>query len=631
MRAGHLTRNALRRPPTGKLLGSLPVSCTELAQELGLKTLLEERDLLSSERASQLLTLTESLPGSEREQYEALASAAITAIIRRKQGALAESGEAGGAGAPSAWNLPGPGLFHQPTRRQQLAREAVEDMGRRLQQTLVSFGAHAEVRDFHVGPRVLRFDVLPTGVPLTTKDGEVVRERGAVVYKRPTKAADIVRLKADLQAALQARTIDIQNPVPGTPYVGIAVPNPQPETVLLAEVLESADYLAACARSRLVMALGRDLSGRARWVDLARAPHLLIAGTTGGGKSIGLRVMIASLLARNTPEELRFLMIDPKMVELAAFRGIPHLLYPPITDVAEAAQALEQLKTEMRSRYQLFTRVGARDLASYRKARAGRLSQGDRSLPNLPAVVAVIDELASLMEQVGEAVEPLISELAALARATGIHLVIATQRPSVDVITGTIKANIPTRIAFMVSSSTDSRVILDMGGAEALLGQGDLLLFSPEAQGLERIQGAFVDDDEVEGLVAFWIDKAGLSSVATLDTRGMAQAALPFGEEAASRDVPAPGEPDDAPDEEDELEADIARALPIILEAGKASTSFLQLKMRIGYNRAARIIEALEERGVIGKQQSGGKPREVLIAAADDAAALAPSGQPLSS
>ncbi|MBV9710231.1 MAG: DNA translocase FtsK, partial [Ktedonobacteraceae bacterium] len=340
--------------------------------------------------------------------------------------------------------------------------------------------------------------------------------------------------------------------------------------------------------------------------DLARMPHLLIAGATGAGKSVCINTIIASILTQATPDDVRMLMVDPKMVELNMYNGIPHLLSPVVTEVDRVVPLLKNAINEMERRYRLFSQLNVRNLDGYRKLRMEKIAKGDTSLNNLPAIVIIIDELADLMMAAPEEVEGMICRLAQLARATGIHLVIATQRPSVDVITGLIKANIPTRISFMVSSAVDSRTIIDMGGAERLLGRGDMLYLPADAGRPERIQCSFLADEEAERLVIYWqqqiIDHAQV-----------------VGEEndpalAPTQMMVEPGwEIKDEPSDEFELDDDLLdKAEEIVREYGRASISLLQRRLRIGYSRAARLIDLLEEHGIIGHSESGGRAREVL-------------------
>ncbi len=410
---------------------------------------------------------------------------------------------------------PNPLRANQPKIVTRAAKPPEVESPWKLVETLRSFKVEAEVRkeDISIGPTVIRFGIRPTGKPAMKEDekGRLVPIRdatGNIVYEQRTRVSRIMALQNDLALVLEAKSIRMEAPVPGRPYVGVEIPNKNSRLVTLREVLESKEYHAAKAKSRLAIALGKDVAGAVRVGDLARMPHLLIAGATGSGKSVAINAIVASILTQATPDDVRLLMIDPKMVELNMFNGIPHLLSPVVIEVDRVVALLKIATSEMEKRYRVFSQLGVRNLDGYRKLRAERLVRGDATLKNLPAIVIIIDELADLMMAAPEEVEGLICRLAQLARATGIHLVIATQRPSVDVITGLIKANIPTRISFMVSSAVDSRTIIDMGGAERLLGRGDMLYLPADAGKPERIQGAFVADDEAERLITYWKQQA---------------------------------------------------------------------------------------------------------------------------
>src|SRR2546423_5840650 len=437
-----------------------------------------------------------------------------------------------------------------------------------------------------------------------------VRDAGGnIVYESRTRVSRVMALQNDLALVLEAKTIRMEAPVPGRPYIGVEIPNKNSRLVTLREVLESKEYQAARAKSKLAIALGKDVAGAVRVGDLTRMPHLLIAGATGAGKSVCIHTIIASILTQASPEDVRLLLVDPKMVELNMYSGIPHLLFPVVTEVERVVPLLRNAISEMEKRYRLFSQLGVRNLDGYRKLRAEKIVRGDFSLKNLPAIVMIIDELADLMMAAPEEVEGMICRLAQLARATGIHLVVATQRPSVDVITGLIKANIPTRISFMVSSAVDSRHIIDMGGAERLLGRGDMLYLPADAGRPERIQGSFLADDEAEKLVAYW----RMQAVEHLNAAN--NAGKPGRPEATV--LPQPIEPcweikehiSDEYELDDEL---LDQAEQVVQEYERASISLLQRRLRIGYSRAARLIDLLEERGIIGRIESGGRSREVL-------------------
>ncbi len=532
-----------------------------------------------------------------------------------------DGASAAGQATPSTspWKIPDTTLLHNPEEvKLQMIGEDTSSLARMIQETLRSFRVDAEVRqeDISIGPTVIRFGIRPTGKPEMTQDekGRPVPVRdasGNIVYETRTRVSRIMALQNDLALMLEAKSIRMEAPVPGRPYVGVEIPNKNSRLVTLREVLESKEYLAAKAKSKLAIALGKDVAGLVRVGDLTRMPHLLIAGATGAGKSVCINTIIASFLTQATPEDVRLLMVDPKMVELSMYNGIPHLLSPVVTEVEKVVPLLKNAITEMERRYRLFSQLGVRNLDGYRKMRAEKQAKGDSSLANMPAIVVIIDELADLMMAAPEEVEGMICRLAQLARATGIHLVVATQRPSVDVITGLIKANIPTRISFMVSSAVDSRTIIDMGGAERLLGRGDMLYLPADAGRPERIQGAFLADDEAEALVQYWRQQVAQQAAQSL---GAGDPTRQAHQQQAGPALVEPGwEIKDTPEEGFELEDDLLdEAEEVVREFGKASISLLQRRLRVGYSRAARLIDLLEERGIIGHVEQGGRSREVF-------------------
>ena len=486
------------------------------------------------------------------------------------------------------YELPAITLLNGVVEQRQMRQEdVIEELATKVERTLRSFRVDAEVRrsDISVGPTVIRIGIRPVEkVKRDYRGHVVVDEEGEPVIVR-TRVSRIMALQNDLALDLEAKTIRMEAPVPGRPYVGVEIPNKQSRLVTLRELLASKEYEESRRKSKLTVALGRDVAGRARVGDLSRFPHLLIAGATGSGKSVCVNSIIACMLMQATPEDVRFLMVDPKMVELTGFNGIPHLLAPVVTELERVVGVLKRGVVEMERRYRLFNKLGVRNLEAYRKLREQR-----PALEVLPNIIIIVDELADLMMAAPDEVENLICRLAQLARATGIHLIVATQRPSVDVITGLIKANMPTRISFMVSSAVDSRTIIDMGGAERLLGRGDMLYMPVEAGKPERIQGTFLADEELERIVDHW------------------RQAQPMIDPAQqSWEI-------DEDDEEDEPEEDdlLDDAEEVVREAGKASASLLQNKLRVGYSRASRLIDQLEARGVIGPAMSGGRPRDVL-------------------
>jgi DNA segregation ATPase FtsK/SpoIIIE-like protein len=514
----------------------------------------------------------------------------------------------------SAWKLPGTDILNRPDEvKLQLMGDDTSGLAHTIQETLRSFRVDAEVReeDISVGPTIIRFGIRPTGKPemrLDERSGKMVPVRdsaGNLVYETRTRVSRIMALQNDLALVLEAKTIRMEAPVPGRPYIGVEIPNKNSRLVTLREVLESKEYLAAKAKSKLAIGLGKDVAGLVRVGDLARMPHLLIAGATGAGKSVCINTIIASILTQATPDDVQLLMVDPKMVELNMYNGIPHLNLPVVTEVDKVVSLLKNAINEMERRYRLFSQLGVRNLDGYRKMRLEKIAHGDTSLNNLPSIVIIIDELADLMMAAPEEVEGMICRLAQLARAIGIHLVVATQRPSVDVITGLIKANIPTRISFMVSSQVDSRTIIDMGGAERLLGRGDMLYLPADAGRPERIQGAFLADEEAQALVEYWKEQKIAHAEALAGVGTNVEDVIPS--------IKPGWEVRDEPADEFELDDDLLdRAEEIVRVEGRASASLLQRKLRIGYSRAARLIDLLEEHGIIGRSEGGGRAREVF-------------------
>lgn len=449
--------------------------------------------------------------------------------------------------------------------------KALTETAAKLQKTLNSFGVSAKVENVSVGPAITRYELKPA--------------EGVRVNK-------IANLADDIALNLAAETIRIEAPIPGKQAVGIEVPNSEREAVHLREVLDSDVFRDN--ESKLAIALGKDVAGNVQLADIAKMPHILIAGSTGSGKSVCINTIITSVIYHAKPSEVKFVMVDPKVVELSVYNGIPHLLIPVVTDPRKAAGALAWAVQEMDNRYNLFAEKGVRDLKGYNKA-----IENDEELGQLPQIVIIVDELADLMMVAKNDVEDAICRLAQKARAAGMHLVIATQRPSVDVITGLIKANVPSRIAFAVSSQVDSRTILDSVGAEKLLGKGDMLYFPSGAPKPSRVQGAFVTDDEVEKIVDF---------VKSNGTATYSEDILESIENGNKTDKEIAQEAT----EDDETDPFLMEAIQTVLETGQASTSFIQRRFKVGYARAGRIIDQMEERGVISGYQ-GSKPREVLM------------------
>ncbi|OMP68655.1 FtsK/SpoIIIE family DNA translocase [Domibacillus epiphyticus] len=464
------------------------------------------------------------------------------------------------------YKLPPATILKKPQKTDQSnEKKHIQKNAQKLEKTFQSFGVKAKVTQVHLGPAVTKYEVHPdTGV----------------------KVSKIVGLTDDLALALAAKDIRMEAPIPGKSAIGIEVPNAEVAMVSFREVIEAKQNDKP--DSKLLVALGRDITGEAITAEMNKMPHLLVAGATGSGKSVCINGIITSILMRAKPHEVKMMMIDPKMVELNVYNGVPHLLAPVVTDAKKASQALKKVVGEMERRYDLFSHTGTRNIEGYNGYVTKHNAETGEKQPHLPYIVVIVDELADLMMVASNDVEDSITRLAQMARAAGIHLIIATQRPSVDVITGVIKANIPSRIAFAVSSATDSRTILDMGGAEKLLGRGDMLFYPSGAVKPVRVQGAFLSDEEVEDIVDFVIS----------------QQKAQYQEEMIPEDIPeATGE------SEDELYDD---AVQLISEMQTASVSMLQRRFRIGYSRAARLIDEMEMRGVIGPYE-GSKPRTVLV------------------
>ena len=496
---------------------------------------------------------------------------------------------------PSPGEIPPLGLLDEaPPKVGGYSEEALEAMSRLVELKLRDFGVEVEVVAVHPGPVVTRFELAPApGV----------------------KVSQISNLAKDLARALSAIAVRVVEVIPGKPTVGLEIPNETRELVTLGEILAARAYDEM--KSPLALALGKDIGGQPAVADLARMPHLLIAGTTGSGKSVAINAMVLSLLYKAPPDQVRLIMVDPKMLELSVYEGIPHLLAPVVTDMKEAANALRWCVAEMERRYRLMATLGVRNIGGFNRKVKDAEQRGDPIrdplfkpeqhlegtaapfLSPLPYVVVVVDELADLMMVVGKKVEELIARLAQKARASGIHLILATQRPSVDVITGLIKANIPSRIAFQVSAKVDSRTILDQMGAESLLGHGDMLYLPPGTGVPQRVHGAFVSDAEVHRVVKH------------LKASG---APVYLDEVLEGPSLPIPGlSPQGGGDADEEGEQDplYDEAVRIVTETRKASISGVQRRLKIGYNRAARLVETMEEAGLVGPLQSNGS-REVL-------------------
>ena len=469
-----------------------------------------------------------------------------------------------------------------------LTKEQLDEVADRLEIKLQEFGVEAKVVSVIPGPVVTRFEIQPAP---------------------GTKASKITNIAQDIARSLAVMSVRVVEVIPGKSVVGIEIPNTNRKMVRLTEILSSETFHNST--SPLSMALGHDIAGKPIVVDLAKMPHLLVAGTTGSGKSVGLNAMLLSLLFKSDPEAVRLIMIDPKILELSVYEGIPHLLTPVITDMTDASNGLRWCVAEMDRRYKLMSEMGVRGLAAFNQKVAEANAAGtplldpfneeeEVPLEELPSIVVVVDEFADMIMIVGKKVEHLIARIAQKARAAGIHLILATQRPSVDVITGLIKANVPSRIAFQVSSKIDSRTILDQGGAEQLLGAGDML-YLPAGQGVpERVHGAFVGDDEVHRVVDSWKQKSEPNYLDEITSELQETGPIPGWSD---------GDNSDSSDENDEL---YDEAVSFVIESRRASISAVQRKLRIGYNRAARIIEAMEMAGLVSEMGSNGS-REVLV------------------
>ena len=437
-------------------------------------------------------------------------------------------------------------------------RKALENASL-LIKTLSNFGVDTKMGQVTLGPTITRYEVQPNpGV----------------------KVSRIVNLSDDIALSLAAKSIRIEAPIPGKSAIGIEVPNDEPQVVGLRDVLASKEFKEN--ESSLSVGLGKDISGNPVIADIGKMPHLLVAGATGSGKSVCINTIINSVLYKATPDEVKLLLIDPKVVELAHYNGIPHLLSPVVTDPKKAANALNWAVVEMNKRYKLFAELGVKDITSY----------NEKSETKLPKIIIIIDELADLMMACANEVEDYICRLAQMARAAGMHLIIATQRPSVDVITGVIKANVPSRIAFAVSSQTDSRTILDMGGAEKLLGKGDMLFYPLGAAKPVRLQGAYISEDDSDKVINF--------------VKSQVKEEVKY-EEEIIQTISKP-----ANVKNDDVDEFLEDAIAFVVQSGQGSSSMLQRKYKIGFNRAARLIDSMEERGIVGPSE-GSKPRKVLI------------------
>lgn len=512
---------------------------------------------------------SEPLPAPEPDAPEA--SPADTAALEAA---------AAGTSAPDKkkkYRLPPLSLLKRGTRKGGESDESLRKTAMKLQQTLENFGVRVTITDISCGPSVTRYELQP--------------EMGVKVSK-------IVGLADDIKLNLAAADIRIEAPIPGKAAVGIEVPNKENSAVMLRDLLESKEFKGS--PSKIAFAAGKDIAGKTVVADIAKMPHVLIAGATGSGKSVCINTLIMSILYKATPEEVKLVMIDPKVVELSVYNGIPHLMIPVVTDPKKAAGALNWAVAEMTRRYQAFAEENVRDMKGYNEKMRSmpETEEGKRAV--LPQIVIIVDELADLMMVASGEVEEAICRLAQLARAAGLHLVLATQRPSVNVITGLIKANMPSRIAFSVSSGVDSRTIIDMNGAEKLLGKGDMLFYPAGYQKPVRVQGSFVSDKEVQAVVDYLIHNNGDAV---------------YDEEIVSHvNTAKVGTSAEAPSEGEGRDVYFADAGRLIIEKDKASIGMLQRSFKIGFNRAARIMDQLCEAGVVGGEE-GTKPRKILMAA----------------
>jgi len=525
----------------------------------------------------------------QREPTQVSTTAPATGSISSKDSARLQPAVTQGIGV-SQWKLPEIKTILDPVTVMNVESNIDKERATLIEETLTSFGAPAKVVEIKRGPTVTQFGVEPLFIE--TRSG-----------RTRVRVSKIANLADDLALALAAPRIRIQAPVPGHSYVGIEVPNSESNRVTLLEVINSKSFIQK--KSPIKFALGMNVSGEPIASDLTSLPHLLIAGTTGSGKSVCVNSILCCLLLNNTPANLRMIMVDPKRVELTGYNGIPHLLSPVITDTDKVVGALQWVQREMDARYHRFAQIGVRNIAEYNK------SQPDK----FPYILVVIDELADLMMLAPDETERALTRLAQLARATGIHLVIATQRPSTDVVTGLIKANFPARIAFAVASGVDSRVILDQPGAERLLGRGDMLFQAPDAAAPARLQGVYITDQEIARTVDYWRLEAMNQAVKAPVSDSNQTAVIPPLDDLSAKQVPLFEGMEDS--DADPL---LKEAIEIVRKEGKASITMLQRKMRIGYTRAARMVDELEDKGIISPPLPHSNVRDVLDygAEADD-------------
>jgi S-DNA-T family DNA segregation ATPase FtsK/SpoIIIE len=563
-------------------------------------------DGLSDEDEDEPVLVAARAPAAPALDPDATIPSPAPAKAKRGKAAPAEShdDQLSDGGDPTSTDLPSTDMLTPaPPRDDAKSRADLEKLGQVVIEKLATFKIDGRVVGMTTGPVVTQFEVEPApGV----------------------KVARIASLDADLALALRAPSVRIVAPIPGKGAVGVEVPNPTPEMVYFREVIDAPQFRSS--KAALPLALGKDISGKPLVADLARMPHLLIAGATGSGKSVCVNTIITSLIFRHTPQSLRFLMVDPKMVELSMYNDLPHLRHPVVTDNTDAAAVLKWAVIEMERRYQLLSANGVRNLSDFNaKVDSGQLMRspepdGDEGDPDrwqyrggrLPYIVVIIDELADLMMTVQGEVEKPLALLAQKARAIGIHLILATQRPSVNVITGLIKANFPSRIAFRVSSKVDSRTILDQNGADSLLGNGDMLLMPPATNDPVRVQGAYLSTEDTERLMAWYREQRRLRDEA-VEAQGM-DASAPREEDILEVVRAHEGEGDELEAGDDPADRDklFREAAMLCIQHQGGSTSLLQRRLRIGYGRAARVIDQLHAAGVLGPPD-GSKPRDVLV------------------
>ncbi len=533
------------------------------------------------------------LVAEEKPEPEAAAPATGRAEVPVRPAQQSAADTRGGSDKQEAekrWPFPDFRTTLEVTTEQTIGEVELRRRAEIIEQTLASFGAPGRVVEINHGPVITQFGVEPDYI-----DGRAGK-------RIKVKVGKISSLADDLALALEAPSIRIEAPVPGKGYVGVEVPNKEPSIVGLRDVIDTQEFLEM--RSTLKLALGQNVSGSPVVADLTNMPHLLIAGTTGSGKSVCINGIICTMLLTCTPDRLKMIMVDPKRVELTNYNGIPHLMSPVVVELERIVGVLKWVQHEMDGRYRKFAMAGARNIIDYNQ----RVAKGRVNDDPLPYILVIVDELADLMMLAPDETERLVTRLAQMARATGIHIIISTQRPSVDVVTGLIKANFPARIAFAVATGVDSRVILDMPGAEKLLGRGDMLFQAPDSPLPARLQGVFVSDQEIQRLVDYWRNQAAKHPewLKEPPERFESDRSAPRG---SAEPLSSNGD-----DEEDGIEGDAlyGEAVELVRNMGKASISLLQRHLRIGYTRAARLIDLMEENGIVSEHEGGSKPRLVL-------------------